>query len=421
MADGDDPARPVGKSGGVSPWRLPTIVLWAATRLTLLLYVVLLHHLPDRVFWLYGHRTVALHLLPYRDYAVEYPPLAALLFMVPGGARSYTDYAVGFALLMLLVDLMTVVLVRLAAEELGLRANGWLAALFYTVFSFVNGAVLTKFDALPALFTLLTLLLFLRGRERAAWVALAAAVLLKGYAIVLIPLLLFYRYRLRGGAQWWRGPLAGALAAAVVLAPPLLVAGSRFVHSLLYHAQRGVEIESLYASAILIAHTLLRLHVTVTPGAAVTSRDIFSALNAPVLALVPWVLLAGLVATYAVAWRRLRADPTPRGLLLLSMAAVLAFMLAFKALPSYYLLWLAPLAAIALSTPLARARPAAVALCLALGLGALVPAVWLPLRHLDTVAIAVMAGRNVAIVATFVLVLVAAWPHPTGSMKAHES
>lgn len=394
----------VARRLAASPWRLPTLVLWPASRLALFLYVVLLHHLSDRVFWLYGHRVVALHLVPYRDFPVEYPPLAALLFIVPGGASSYARYAAAFAVIMLLVDLATVLLVKLVAGERD-RDAGWRAAFFYTVFGFVNAAVLTKFDALPALLTLLAIALLLRGHERASWVALAAAVLLKGYAIVLAPLLFLYRYNRRGGARWWRGPLAGALTFAVVLLPTYAVAGARFVHSLLYHAQRGLEIESLYASVVLIAHAALGLHVTVTPGAEVTSRDIFSSLNTPLLALVPWALAAGLAATYIVAWRRLRADPSPEALLVLSMAALLAFMIAFKALPSYYLLWLAPLAAISFNAPATRARAAGVTLWLAVLLGAVVPAVWLPLRHLDSRAIAVMAARNLAIVLTFVLLL----------------
>src|SRR5947209_7837650 len=154
-------------------------------------------------------------------------------------------------------------------------------------------------------------------REQMAWIALAAAVLFKGYAIALVPLFLLYRYRVqeggsprargprrlrrtdgvffdfrlrrtdgvffdfrlrrtggvffdfrlrRGGARWWRGPLAGALFTGVILLPVLVLGGQGFVDSLLYHAHRGLEIESIYASVILVAHQLGHLPVSVTGG-----------------------------------------------------------------------------------------------------------------------------------------------------------
>jgi hypothetical protein len=234
--------------------------------------------------------------------------------------------------------------------------------------------------------------------------------LFKGYAVVLAPLFLLYRYRLRGGAGWWRGPLWGVAAASVALAPVLLIAGLRAVEEpLRFHAQRGLEIESSYASVVLIAHHVAHLAVAVTPGRETLSRDVFSSLNGALLALLPWLLGGLLAATYAVAWVRLRRDPTPDALLLLSMAAVAAFMIAFKALPTHYLLWLCPMAAVTLAGATSRVTRAGAALGLALGLGALIPLIWPHLRALDVPAIAVVVARNVSILATFILLLAAAW------------
>lgn len=397
-----------------SPWRAPTLALWAISRLLMFIHVVVLNHPCDTAFWQYGTWTVlgvhGRHLIPYRDYPIEYPPLAAVLFMIPGFLRSLIAYAAGFALVMLVVDALTVHLVRVAARRLKLWSDGWRAAFSYTVLSLGTFAILPKFDLLPAMLTLLAILLLVRGRERSAWIALAAAVLFKGYAVVLIPLFLLYRFRVRGARGWWRGPLAGLVATATVTAPLFLLDGPRVLKSMLSQAHRGVEIESIYASVVLIAHGLYHIPVAVsTEAGEIFSRDVYSGLDAPLVALLPWLFGLALAATYGVAWVRLRRDPSPEALLLLSMAAVSAFIIAFKALPTHYLLWLCPMAAITLGRARSRTVLVTVSLCLALGFGATVPILWEALRTFDPLAVGVMVARNAAIVATFVLLLLRAW------------
>ena len=413
-----------------SPWRTPTLALWAVSRLLLFLNVVVLNHPCDKVFWQYGSCTVLgdhctvlnahdQRLMPYRDYPVEYPPLAIALFMIPGFLHDRAAYAAGFALVMLAADLATLQVVRVAARRLKLWSDGWRAAFSYTVLSLATFAILPKFDLLPGMLTLLAILFLARGSDRSAWVALAAAVLFKGYAVVLAPLFLLYQYRVHGRKGWWRGPLAGLAASAAVIVPLFLVDGVHLVKALLYHVQRGVEIESIYASVVLVAHGVYDVPVTVTATAGeVLSRDVFSELNGPLVALLPWVFGLALVATYGVAWIRLRRDPTPEALLLLSMAAVAAFIIAFKALPTHYLLWLCPMAAVTLGRARSRTVLVTVALCLALGLGATVPIVWDALRRFDPVAVGVMVARNLAIVSLFVLLLQRAWPrHVAGGQR----
>ncbi len=417
--------RPIDGQAAGSPWRAPTLILWAMSRLLLFLNVVVLRHPSDKVFWQYGNCTIlgvnctvpnahGYHLLPYRDYTIEYPPLAAALFMIPGFLRDHIAYAAGFALVMLVADALTLQAVRVAARRLRLWSDGWRAAFSYTVLSLATFAILPKFDLLPGALTLLAVLWLARGHDRLAWIALAAAVLFKGYAVVLAPLFLLYQYRVHGRRGWWRGPLAGLAVSAVVIVPLFLMDGLKILKALLYHVQRGVEIESVYASVVLLAHGLYRVPVGVTSGAEVLSRDVSSGLNGPLEALLPWLFGVAILATYAVAWVRLRRDPTPEALLLLSMAAVAAFIIAFKALPTHYLLWLCPMASVTLGRARSRTVLVTVALCLALGLGAAVPIVWEALRHFDPLAVGVIVARNLAIVSLFVLLLQRAWPRHTG-------
>ena len=148
------------------------------------------------------------------------------------------------------------------------------------------------------------------------------------------------------------------------------------------------------------------------------SRDVVSSLNGTLQAVAPWALAAGLAAAHVVAWVRLRRDPAPTALLVLSMAVVTAFMMTFKALPTHYLLWVAPMVAVTLGRPVVETGRAAMAFCIAVGLGIVMLSMWLSLRHLDSFAIAVMVSRNMAILAAFVLLLRAAWPsHATFTMR----
>src|SRR5262249_26304949 len=70
----------------VTDTRLGWVMLgafWLVTRLVYLLNVMVGHHYPDDIFFVYAQR-VSTGLLPYRDFPVEYPPLGIALVVLPG-------------------------------------------------------------------------------------------------------------------------------------------------------------------------------------------------------------------------------------------------------------------------------------------------------------------------------------------------
>ena len=223
--------RPAAPQLTPSPWRrlqriattmwLSPRAIWAGwglTRLVLFLGVVLGHAYCDPQFYNYAGKLAAGQ-LPFRDYPVEYPPLALVLILLPAlpllpfgqiaprpdpafehvthlpqpDPLRYGAYATSFAVEMLLVDALTLWLVLwLAPRFLPRGARATSAAWVYLLATYACGALLQKFDLAAGACVLLALGLLVAGSPRGAWAALAVATLIKGYPALLAPLFVAY-------------------------------------------------------------------------------------------------------------------------------------------------------------------------------------------------------------------------------------
>lgn len=359
--------------------------LWALTRAVMLANLVIGHHYGDPQFYQYAG-DFAVGKLPYLNIPVEYPPLALLFILLPAipllpfagiaprpdanphplhpDPLRYGAYGVSFGVEMLALDVLTLVLV----QRVGRRwtpgdPRGLWSGLLYVVLVALSGALLQKFDLVPGTLCLLAVLLLLERRDGWAWAVLALATLTKGYPILLAPL--FVLWRVGGGQPDWaalrRAVVGGAVASAAVLLPVLLTAGlTPLVQSVLYHADRGTEIESVLAAVVLAVGWLPGLHVTTWYNPADLSRDVISPLVGPLGDWTIVVLLAACALVYALVWRRLRSrgpmraelreqtgNPAPALVLMQATTAViLIFALCFRAMPAHYLLGVLPLAAV---------------------------------------------------------------------------
>jgi 4-amino-4-deoxy-L-arabinose transferase-like glycosyltransferase len=435
---------------------------WGVTRLILVLGMVLGRHYCDPNFYNYAGQFAAGR-WPYRTVPVEYPPLAVLLLLLPAlpllpfaniaprpdpafhanltampspDILRYSAYGLSFAVEMLLVDVVTLWLIRLAARRFLPRdGQGLRVGLLYIFIVFLNGALLQKFDLAAGTLVLAAMLALVGQRRRTAWLLLAAATLVKGFPILLLPLFALYLVSRRRGAgrapvgmPWgvaWQ-ELRTALvwcggALVIVTVPVALFAGIGPIwHTVAYHAGRGTEIESLYATVMLALGWLPRLGVTTAFNGADLSRVVLSPLDSYV-DVASYVLLAALLlAAYVVSWRTwtsraMAAVGTHTSweaevgavqvLGLGTVAVLLAFMLSFRALPIHYLLVIVPLLAL-LRLPGRRAGllwwvgivGAAVA-------GQLIVARWDALRALDPWAVVVLGARNLCWLLLFGLAL----------------
>jgi uncharacterized membrane protein len=315
--------------------------------------------------------------IPYRDFAVEYPPGALAVVILPA---AFGNYAAAFAWEMAACGLVLVGVVTAIRRE----------AAFYVALAPVlaGSLILSRFDLWPALLTVAALAAFLRERHGLGWGLLGAAVAAKLWPFVLVPLALVWSYR----AGRMRGALVGLAVAAAVFVPFALVAPHGLWDSVRGQASRPLQIESLGAS----------LFTAFGHPNVITSHGSQNVAGHGAIAAIFAVLqIATLVALWIAFARGLA---TGERLLRYSAAAVCAFIAFGKVLSPQFLLWLIPL------VPLVRGRRGYAATAL-LTVALVLTQVWFPRRYWDYVnafhnADAVLA-RNLTLVA---LLLVLAWP-----------
>jgi len=338
--------------------------------------------------------------VPYRDFALEYPPGALPVFVLPalGGAHGDT-FRRRFELQMAFLGEVIVICLAVALVALGAGRRRVLAALLFAALAVValGPVVLSRFDLWPAALTAAALAALLWGRLRLGHVALGLAVAAKLYAVVLAPLTLVYVWRRAGRreALVCGGLLAGVLV--VVWAPFLVLAPGGVWHSFWVQASRPLQIESLGAAVLLAAHQAFGLGLTVKSSHG--SQNLGGA--APdTLAVVSSVLqLAALAAT----WILFARGPATRERLLLASAAVIVAFVAFgKVLSPQFLIWLIPV------VPLVYGRRGLIASAL-LGAALIVTQLWFPYRywdlalHLGALESWLVLVRDLLLVAAFVV------------------
>ena len=293
-----------------------------------------------------GYAEKLLHgALPYRDVFVEYPPGAFAVFLPPAAFGS-DHYNAAFKCLMALCGVATLVLVALVLAELGASPRRLYAALLLLALSPVAlGPIsLNTYDAWPALLTVLALWLLLREREVLGFAVLGLAVTAKVYPLVLVPLACILVWRRAGPRRVAIGLVTLILVAAAVVAPFAVYAPHGVFESFRSQAERGLQVESLGASLLLLLDRLglYDAHVVRTTGVA--GRNLAGG-AADAIAVASLVLEGLAVATVWVLYARVR---DARARLPLAFAAAVAGFIAFtKVFSPQYLVWLVPLVVLA--------------------------------------------------------------------------
>jgi hypothetical protein len=438
---------------------------WAFTRGLLFLGMIAGRNFCDAEFYKYAG-AFATGSLPYRNIAVEYPPLAIVLLLLPAlpllpfgqiaprpdaatGAAlvhqsppdptRFAAYGISFGVEMLIIDALTLVLVRwtarryLAGDRYGTRAS-----LLYIMLVFFSGALLQKFDLAAGALCLLAVVAAWAGRYRASGVALAAAVLVKGFPVLLLPALAFFALKVTtSGRHDWRERLRpaieivvafGATIAVMTLAVVLVAGMDAVVHTITYHTGRQAEIESLYANLMLLlgwipgfaAHTAFAVdglsRVVISPlGSFLDPVSVILLVGLPVLVYIAYgwggVVRALHVQAYGHERQRLAA---------VAVALMLAFIVAFRALPAHYVLALLPLVAITRlpNERLQRLMIAGFAAVAILGQILAVPPIWHALVVQLPWAVLTLTLRNVGWIVAYAALVVALWQLSSGDWEA---
>ncbi len=343
--------------------------------------------------------------LPYRDVATEYPPGSVPFTLLPGlVVGTGAGYRLAFAIEMVLVDGIGLYGAwRLArAADRGRRR----IPLAYTLGMVVIGPLLVlRFDMVPAVCVLLAAALAAEGRAGSSAAALGYGTAAKLFPAVVAPLLVLGLVPVQG----WRRALRRTvppflLGFGVTVAPAVAVSVTGTLDSLLYHVRRGVQIESLPANLIDLAHLVGGLSARTVQGFG--AYDLDSGVSGAMKLLSTAATAAALAGAAWLVWRRSARSGGlgPSDWAGAFAIGVFAFVLPTRVLSPQYLVWLAaPVAGLAARRAGRRAVWALVAAAVLSQVE--FPFRYTQLRHLDWVDIGVLTCRNLLLVVACALVV----------------
>ena len=346
-------------------------------------------------------------LVPYRDFEVEYPPGALVVFTVPALLFSGSvEYFWAFAALMALAGGVGVLLTAAALGRLGrsARAKRWVLALLAISPVAFGGALLTRFDLVPAALVAGATLLLLRERPRAASVTLGVGAAVKLYPLVLLPLLVAWVWRRLGRREAFVCSLLTLGVVALAYLPFFVVSPSGATESVWRQLSRPLQIESLGSGVLVLLHHAAGLGVEVeTTFGSQNLAGGAAAGVAVALSLATLAALGGLWLTFP------RGAMTSERLVGYSALALVALVAFGKVLSPQFLIWLLfPLALVA------GRRGVAAGACFAGA--AIATALWFPWRYfdltreLDPLVASLVTLRGVALVSALAIL---AWPIET--------
>ncbi len=343
-------------------------------------------------------------LVPYRDFAIEYPPAALPSFLIPsvlaGSGSQFSAYVRNFELLMAVcgafaMGLGAFVLARQHVDTPRLIVGVGFAALTPLL---IGSVILSRYDLWPVALTIGSLAAIVTARERIAFGLLALAVAAKAYPIVILPLALVYVWR-NSGRRKTIGCAAIFATVLIVCFLPFVILAPHGVWSSIHgQLSRPLEIESLGASILLAAHHLIGAQLSLI--ASHGSQN----LGGPTAAGFASVQSLLQIAAVLVVWLRfVRGPATQRRLLVGSTAAVCAFVVFDHVLSPQYLIWLAPLV---VALPGRRGLAATGLLALAMGLTQIwIPALFWQLTRFETLPSWAVLGRDLVLLALLATVV----------------
>jgi hypothetical protein len=410
-------AGPGGHRGGPAGRRVDLLVvgLWLATR-AILLVVSLNPRLYSAALFgdvrFYGAKVERMFQgeLPYRDVATEYPPGSVPFTILPGlVVGTGAGYRLAFACEMLLVDAVGLWAATRLARVVD-QARRRIPLAYVLAMVAVGPLLVLRFDLVPAVCVLVAAAMAAEGRFGWAAAALGYGTAAKIFPGVLAPLLVLGLVPALG---WQRSllrtvpPFLAGFGLTVVPALALSLRGT--ADSVLYHVQRGVQIESLWANLIGIAH-LFGLPARTVYGFG--AYDLASGVSGVAKLLSGVATLTALAGAAWLVWRRARAvgGLGPADWAAAFALGTFAFVLPTRVLSPQYLVWLcAPMAALA--GVLAGRRALWMLVAAALVSQVIFPFRYTQLRRLYPFDIGLLTLRNLLLLAACVLV-VRAFHHP---------
>jgi len=373
------------------------VAVWALTRWVIFNFF----QLGDTRVYERASRMIDAGALPYRDFDIEYPPLATGLFWLVG--RIPGDYQLTFSMTMLACLVAAALAALVAARQLGLGPARQAAAVGVVALTplLLGTLVQTRYDLVLAALLGWTLVAGLGDRFGWAWTLLAIATAVKLVPILLVPALAIWHANRRGRRPAVTGMIVLAAGVTVTMAPFFAIAPHSTWRLFGYHLERPLQIESLGSSLV---------HAAGLPFQSRNSygsENVAGAIPDALASLSTLLLAACLVAVIGVLARSLRRRTDGgRELWVAAFAATAVATVTFgKVLSPQYLVWLLPAALVIAGR---RGRVAAIVLPVAMVVTQLVFPLFYAdfVERADIVPVWLLVGRN----ALLVVLLWAVWP-----------
>jgi Glycosyltransferase family 87 len=339
----------------------------------------------------YGSRLLA-GSIPYRGFALEYPPLGLVpmslpLLVWPFGAESFDTYAWLFTIAEgCLAVAVAWTLGAISDRPLAARAT-WLTLVF------ISGASIAwRYDLWPAALVLAALVATERGRPGLAGMAIGIGALMKIFPIVVLPVLALRAIAMRDLAGLGR-LIAGCVAiVGVVLALTFAVAGGHALDWLTYQLDRGLQLESVGSGLLLLLHVVNGHPIAIDHSFG--TLQVVSPGSDLLVAATPFVELLAVVAVWGATAVRFRLDTEREGrvptasLVAGTTAVIVAVLVTSKVFSVQYVVWFMPL------VPLLPPGQRWLSLAIAAFSAVIFPLLYAPLWQLEPAMTIVLDVRN---------------------------
>ena len=288
-------------------------------------------------------------LTPWRDFLLEYPPGMLAVILAPSFVTSERNtYFIIFSLEMELFLTLAVFFSVRTAELLG--ANGTKVLAQSILLTAALGVVaVRRYDPSVAFAISGTVYALAARRPGLSGAALAFGVALKGVPLLLAPVIAMWFVARRD----WNGLRAAfaslMLCMGVVGAGYLAFAWPRVFDSFTYHANRPIQMESIYSAFLMVIRSFAPHIISIERSYG--SYNIVSAYEPLLRGIADIAVMAGIVAAYVWALRRIGAARDDRerfiSMVFASCACLVAIISLGKVSNSQYVVWFIPLGALA--------------------------------------------------------------------------
>jgi hypothetical protein len=302
------------------------------------------------LYFNYARRTLGGE-LPFLDFRVEYPPFAMVFFMIPAlvcyvfGGLDREVYAWLFHTQCFMLEAGTLWLSYKLLRKIYPLARPAIFTprlIWYTLGGLaISLYLLQRFDIAATFLLTLGFYWVYNRKPELAGVALGLGAATKLYPAIALPLIVLYFWRYRRDREFaLRSVFGFALAGIVTCLPFLVLNPGGFLGFLKFHSERGIEIESTFATLIALGH-----YLNLAPAISVidhNSLGITSQWSSGLATLSSLITVGGLLGLIWLAWHITSPDNHLRVDWLIQATAigVLWFILANKVLSPQYLIWM---------------------------------------------------------------------------------